>query len=134
MGQSSPDRPSFTLAAVKAFHTVIWFTIEFAVLYLLYTGIRRKKGPAVTVAASIVALESAVFLGNGARCPLTSVAESLGDEHGSVTDIYLPRWLAKSLPVIHIPLLVLIVWLHRRPAVNSPSDRSWSPVDRTPRR
>ncbi len=116
MGQSSPDRPPFTLAAVKAFHTAIWFTIEFAVLYLLYTGIRRRKGPAVTVAASIVALESAVFLGNGARCPLTSVAESLGDEHGSVTDIYLPHWLARGLPVIHVPILVLILWLHTRPA------------------
>jgi len=117
MTQPSPPRDSHTLAAVKALHTAIWFTVESAIFYLLYTGVRRRKGPLVVTAAVVVVAESAIYVGNGARCPLTTVAESLGAEHGSVTDIYLPRWLARSLPVIHVPLLVLIVWLHRRPAV-----------------
>lgn len=117
MTQPSPPRNSLTLTAVKALHTAIWFTVESAIFYLLYSGVRRRKGPLVVTAAAVVATESAIYVGNGARCPLTTVAESLGAEHGSVTDIYLPRWLARSLPVIHIPLLVLIVWLHRRPAI-----------------
>lgn len=103
------------LIAVKSLHTAIWFTVEWAVGYLLWTGFTRKRGPRVTLAAAVVTAESIVFLANGAHCPLTSVAESMGDEHGSVTDIYLPLWLAKSLPAIHVPLLALIVWLHRRP-------------------
>ena len=113
--QTRVNSPNLALAAVKGFHTAIWFTVELCVGYLLYTGLTRKRGPLVTAAAAVVAAESAVFLANGAHCPLTAVAESMGDDHGSVTDIYLPRWLAKSLPAIHVPLLALIVWLHKRP-------------------
>jgi hypothetical protein len=45
------------------------------------------------------------------------VAESLGAGSGSVTDIYLPRWFAKSLPVIHVPLVLLAIYLHREDLV-----------------
>jgi hypothetical protein len=57
---------------------------------------------------------SCVFAGNGFRCPLTRVAERLGAEHGSVTDIYLPRWFARNLPAIHVPLIGLAGYLHVR--------------------
>lgn len=101
------------LAMVKALHTLIWFAVEASVFYLIYAGLRKRTGRDVTIAALMVAGETAVFLANGARCPLTPLAESLGAESGSVTDIYLPRRLAHSLPVIHVPLLALIVYLHR---------------------
>lgn len=101
------------LVVVKSLHTLIWFLVEASVGYLIYAGLRKRTGRDVTVAASIVVAESVVFLANGASCPLTPLAESLGAESGSVTDIYLPRWLAHYLPVIHVPLLALIVYLHR---------------------
>ena len=53
-------------------------------------------------------------MANGARCPLTSLAESLGADDGSVTDIYLPGWLARILPMIHVPLVLAALWLHWR--------------------
>jgi hypothetical protein len=31
------------LKAVKAFHTVAWFSIEACMLYVLYSGIRRQS-------------------------------------------------------------------------------------------
>ena len=40
------------------------------------------------------------------------LAEAAGASSGSVTDIYLPGWFARTLPAIHVPLLVLIGWLH----------------------
>ena len=55
-----------------------------------------------------------VFAANGFRCPLTEVAESLGAERGSVTDIYLPAWLARNLPAIHVPLIAAAALLHGR--------------------
>ncbi|MFJ5956442.1 hypothetical protein ACIQC5_10830 [Paenarthrobacter sp. NPDC092416] len=70
------------------------------------------SGPGI--AATVVAVEAMVFVANGFRCPLTAVARNLGDRTGSVTDIYLPRWLARNLPVIHVPLIVLTVFLHWR--------------------
>jgi hypothetical protein len=62
----------------------------------------------------VVGGESALFAANGFRCPLTDVAESLGAERGSVTDMYRPKWLAHWLPAIQVPLLALAVFLHAR--------------------
>lgn len=101
------------LALVKGIHTLIWFVVEGGVLYLVHAGLTKRSGRSVTVAAALVAGESMVFMANGASCPLTAVAELLGAESGSVTDIYLPHWLARSLPAIHVPLLALIIYLHR---------------------
>jgi hypothetical protein len=66
------------------------------------------------VAAAVVPGETLVFAGNGFRCPLTGLAERYGAEHGSVTDIYLPKWLAHNMPAIHAPLLMLMAYLHAR--------------------
>ena len=56
--------------------------------------------------------ESALFAAIRFRCPLTELAQSLGADSGSVTDLYLPKRFAHNLPVIHAPLLVFIVFLH----------------------
>ena len=83
-------------------------------LYLLYTGFAGRSGRRAAIAASVVAGECLVFAANGFRCPLSDVAERLGAEHGSVTDIYLPRWFARHLPAIHVPLLLIAAYLHGR--------------------
>lgn len=111
--RAGPDG-RFALVFIKVVHTAIWGAVEGAVLYLLVTGLARRSGRGAVVAAAIVATETVVYLGNGARCPLTGVAESLGADRGTVTDVFLPRWLAKSLPAIHVPLMGLIAWLHLR--------------------
>ena len=99
---------------VKAFHTFAWVTIEACMLYVLYAGVRKRSDRRVGIAAAVVAAETLVFVGNGFRCPLTAVARELGDSTGSVTDIYLPQWLARNLPAIHVPLIVVAVFLHWR--------------------
>jgi hypothetical protein len=102
------------LIALKVFHTVWWFLVEAAVLYLLVAGLRGRSDRRAAFAGAVVAGESVIFLANGGRCPLTGLAESLGAESGSVTDIYLPRWLAVSLPAIHVPLVAWVIYLHRK--------------------
>jgi len=102
------------LTAIKVVHTLAWFSIESCMLYVLYAGVKRRADRRATVAAAVVASESVIFAANGFRCPLTDLAEQLGAERGSVTDIYLPRWFARNLPAIHVPLLLLAVLLHRK--------------------
>jgi hypothetical protein len=108
------DRHSALLRAVKGIHTFLWFTIEACMLYVLYAGIRKRSDRKAGIAAAVVTAEILVFAGNGFHCPLTAVARELGDSSGSVTDIYLPRWFARNLPAIHVPLIVLAVFLHWR--------------------
>jgi len=102
------------LRAVKAVHTLAWFSIEACIAYVLYAGFARRSDRRAGIAAGVVAAETLIFAGNGFRCPLTQVAERLGAERGSVTDIYLPRWFARNLPAIHVPLIALAAFLHAR--------------------
>ena len=98
----------------QVIHTLVWMSIETCIAYLLYSGLTRRSDRRAAIAGAVVVGECVIFAANGFRCPLTDVAESLGAEAGSVTDIYLPTWLARNLPAIHAPLLILTVVLHQR--------------------
>jgi hypothetical protein len=102
------------LLAITAAHTLVWFSIESCMVYVLYAGLANRTDRRAAIAAAVIAAESLVFAANGFRCPLTDVAESLGAERGSVTDIYLPARFARNLPAIHVPLLALALFLHGR--------------------
>src|SRR4051795_6586951 len=113
-GRSSPPSRPRRLALIKAVHTAAWASIEFCVGYLLWSGARGRSDRRAAAAAAVVAAECLVFAADGFRRPLTGMAERAGAPSGSVTDIYLPKWVAANLPAIHLPLLVLIGWMHRR--------------------
>jgi hypothetical protein len=120
------------LQAIMVAHTLVWFSIESCMVYVLYAGLANRTDRRAAIAAGVIAAESLVFAANGFRCPLTDVAESLGAEHGSVTDIYLPAGFARNLPAIHVPLLALALFLHgrnlrRQRAVRRASGRRTSP-------
>jgi hypothetical protein len=110
---TATPRPA-AFAAIKAFHTLAWLSIESCVVYVLYAGIAGRTDRRVGIAATVVVGESLVFAGNGFRCPLTELAKRYGAHTGSVTDIYLPNWFAHNIPAIHAPLLVVMAYLHVR--------------------
>ena len=113
--RAAPEPPrQAALAAVKAVHTLAWFSIESCMVYVLWAGFRRQSDRRAAIAAGVVGTESLIFATNGFRCPLTELAERVGTEHGSVTHIYLPRWLADNLPAIHVALIALAGYLHGR--------------------
>jgi len=102
------------IAAVKLVHTLVWLSIESCMVYLLWAGFTGRSDRRAARAAGVVGGETLVFAANRCRCPLTQVAERVGAEDGAVTDIFLPRWFARSLPAIHVPLIMLAGHLHRR--------------------
>jgi hypothetical protein len=109
-----PPVDAHRLALIRGVHTAAWFSIESCVGYLLWSGATGRSDRRAAAAAAIVAGECLVFTADGFRCPMTGLAEAAGAPSGSVTDIYLPTWFAKNLPAIHLPLLVVIGWLHGR--------------------
>jgi hypothetical protein len=125
-----PPVDSRRLVLLRVVHTAAWLSIESCVGYLLWSGVTGRSDRRAAAATVVVAGECLVFAANGFRCPLTRLAEAAGAASGSVTDIYLPTWFARNLPAIHVPLLVLIGWLHgrtlssrrtsRRPAATGP--------------
>jgi hypothetical protein len=111
------------LFLVKAFHSLAFFVIQASICYLLYKGVRRQTDRKAGVAAGIAAAETLIYAGNRCRCPLTGLAESLGAERGSVTDLFLPQWLASNIAQIYGPLFAAGLWLHARNLAKRPSDR-----------
>jgi hypothetical protein len=95
----STRRPQ-ALAAIKAIHTAIFFSIAGAVLLTLWDGLRGRPGRRTAIAGGVVLAESAVYVSNNQVCPLTPLAEELGTGRGSVVDIFLPEWAARRIPIV----------------------------------
>ena len=63
------SRDRHALAAVKAVHTLAWFSIEGCMIYLLYAGFARRTDRRAAIAAAVVGGETLIFAANGFRCP-----------------------------------------------------------------
>lgn len=120
-GVSLPRR--VTLAGIRTVHTLI-FVVELACIgWLIQTGAAGRRDRTVALAPGLVAAEVVVFIENDGVCPLTPLAEGLGAERGSVSDIFLPDALARTIPLWSSALLALAAALHARSAWRARSDR-----------
>jgi hypothetical protein len=86
-----------TIFQVKLAHTVIFWILSACVVYALVSGVADRITTWTWVAVGLVAVESVVLVAFGWTCPLTILAERLGDGHGAVADIFLPKWLADRI-------------------------------------
>lgn len=107
------------LIGVKSVHTAAFFSIGSCLVYLAYSGLAKRSDRRAAIAGAVVTGETLIYAANGFRCPLTDVAERLGSEHGSVADIYLPRWIESHLPFITGPIFVGALALHLRNVLRS---------------
>ena len=105
------------LVAIRTVHSIIFLAELGSILWLLVTGIIGRRDRSVGVAAVLVAVESAVFVANAGTCPLTPLAERYGASSGSVSDIWLPDAVARTIPYWTIPLVILGAALHVRGAL-----------------
>jgi hypothetical protein len=112
-----PER--LALVAVKTVHTGAFFSIATSLCYFAYAGAARRSDRRAAVAAAVVTGEALLYAANGFRCPLTRLAQRLGDDHPSVADIYLPSWTAAHIPHITAPMFTVALVLHTRNLVAS---------------
>ena len=96
-----------TVFWIKFVHTLIFVVLCVSVLYALYSGIANRLNYWTAVASGLIAVEGIVLIFNGWRCPLTSWAERVGAKNGSVSNIFLPAWLANYLFLICTPICVV---------------------------
>jgi len=100
------------LAVVKTVHTVIYVVMAAATIYVFLCGVSGRRDRMLIVAAALVALEGLVFLGNGMRCPLTSLAQRFGDPKGYVGDTLFPetctRYTFRVFGTLYAAGLILI--------------------------
>lgn len=85
------------ITTIKAGHTVIFLILLGCVLHVTYAGVRDRVTRGTTASLVAIAGEAVILSLNGRRCPLTVMVEDLGAEHGQVSDIFLPDWIAKHI-------------------------------------
>jgi pimeloyl-ACP methyl ester carboxylesterase len=116
-GDGTHRRHPVAVAAVKTVHTAIFLVELASIAWLAVSGLLGRRDRTVAVATGAVGLEVAVFLANDGVCPLTPLAERLGSVRGSVSDIFLPDAVARTIPVWSTALLVIGAVLHARSAL-----------------
>ncbi len=99
---------------VRAVHSAVFFVELGAIAWLVVTGLTGRRDRTVAVAAVLVAAEGVVWIGNDRVCPLTPLAERYGSASGSVSDIWLPDVVARTIPQWSIPLVTFGLLLHLR--------------------
>lgn len=86
-----------TILQIKLVHTAIFWILSMCVVYTLFSGVADRISTWTWVAVGLLLVESIVLVVSGWTCPLTILAERQGALHGSVTDIFLPKWLADRI-------------------------------------
>ena len=117
-------RRSLLLGATRAVHTAVFLVELTSILWLVVSGAIGRRDRTVGVAAGLVAAEAAVFVLNDHICPLTPLAERLGARSGSVSDIFLPDAMARTIPTWSSALVGLAALLHVRAVIRSREGRS----------
>jgi hypothetical protein len=114
--EAEAGRPTRTvgLTLVRALHSGVFLVELGAILWLVITGLIGRRDRTVAVAGCLVAAEAAVFVANSGVCPLTPLAERLGARRGSVSDIFLPDAMARTIPIWSSALVALGIALHVR--------------------
>lgn len=113
--EAPPPRASLWL--IKGVHTLVFLAELSAIGWLVVSGLLHRRDRSVALAGAMVVAEGAVFVGNRGVCPLTPLAERHGAIRGSVSDIFLPGIVARTIPVWSTALVTLAVVLHARGVV-----------------
>ena len=109
---SEPRANTRRLVLIQAIHSMVFWVELTSIIWLVVTGLVGRRDRSVAVAAGLVAVEGVVFVANDAVCPLTPMAERLGAASGSVSDIWLPDAVARTIPYWSIPLVAAASVLH----------------------
>lgn len=108
------------MVILKGIHTAIFAGELTAILWLVVSGLAGRRDRGVGVATVAVGAEAAVFVANGGVCPITPLTARLGAANGSVSDIFLPAAIARTVPIWSTALVMLAGVLH---AVHFAADR-----------
>ncbi len=99
-GRISERRRPVALRAIKAVHTTAFVVIAGCIAVFAWDGVRRRSGHRTLVTAGIAITECLIYGSNNQVCPLTPLAEELGAESGTVSDLYLPRPISDRIPLL----------------------------------
>ena len=94
-------------ATIKGIHTAAFLLIASLVAVVAVDGLRQDPRRRTALAAGVGVSEAFVYVSNNQVCPLAPLAEELGAESGTVTDIFLPDLVSRRVPLVSGTMLVV---------------------------
>jgi hypothetical protein len=89
------------LRAIRILHAAIYVVLVLCTGILLYAGITARYGIWLWAALALLALEVAVYVGSGMKCPVTDWAIKYGAPQGHAFDTHLSErhsdWLFNTI-------------------------------------
>ena len=95
------------LFLIKFIHSVIFWWQVICLGYLLFACITKTFDILVLLAIISILVNGLLLLLNKGRCPFTTLAERQGAQKGSITDIFLPDWVARNIFRVATPLFII---------------------------
>ena len=92
---------------IKLAHTVIWFIMALASIYILYAGITKTESAWLWISIALLCFESLVLVFNKWTCPFTPMAMKYTSERTDNFDIYIPKIIARYNKVIFGTIFVV---------------------------
>jgi hypothetical protein len=123
------------LRVIKLIHSAAFAAIAASVVVVAWDGLRASPASRTAAASAVAIGETAVYLSNNQVCPLTPLAEELGAASGTVTDLYLPRFISDRIPLLAGTALVAGLLLNgvalarRRRSARDDHDLARRPTD-----
>jgi hypothetical protein len=84
------------LTLVRTAHDIVYVVMAVATLAVLYAGLTGVKGPWLSIALALIAIEVAVFVGFGMKCPLAILAIRYGAETGHAFEATLSPRMSRA--------------------------------------
>jgi hypothetical protein len=92
---------------IKSAHSIIFWWQVACLVYILYAVITATFNIILLIAIGSILLNGILLLLNHGRCPFTTLAEHQGAKRGSITDLFLPDWIARNIFRVSLPLFIL---------------------------
>jgi hypothetical protein len=100
------------LFILRFIHAAVFIIMVVSLFYILYCAVSRRYDWTLATALGFMFIEGLALAVNRFRCPLTTLAERWGSDHGAVTDIFLPGWLARNtFKIATVMVVVEVIWL-----------------------
>lgn len=102
----TPTSP-ILLGVARAAHTAIYGVMGSATVTLLFIGVTGDLMIALWAVAPLLAIEIAVFVLSGLKCPMTGLVDHFAGRSSQVADTYLPESFTRHTLAIFGPILAV---------------------------
>lgn len=76
---------------INTLHVTIYVVMVLSIFYIIYAAVAKAFGPILLATLGLLAIEVAVFVGSGMKCPITDLSQKYGSKNGYAFEGYVSK-------------------------------------------